>query len=73
MFEVKHEEKPPEGRGQAWRTKYPFMSMEVGDHFDAYEKHLNVQFAASKAGSRNGMKFTTRKQEDGALRVWRTA
>jgi len=79
MYEVKSDPNPPApnlGEGQAWRQKYPFGGMKVGDYFDvpdAVSKRDKIQNAACKYGQRNEMKFSTRTLEDKTLRVWRTA
>lgn len=75
MYEIKHDNDVPEknapGTGQAWRTKYPFRTMSVGDYFDAKEDALNARHAAYKFGSRNNMRFTALAQDDGSMRIWR--
>lgn len=75
MYEIKHNSDVPKknapGTGQAWRTKYPFRTMVVGDYFDATEDVSNARMAAYKFGARNNMRFTVSKQEDGSMRIWR--
>lgn len=75
MYEIKHDGDVPEknapGLGQAWRTKYPFRTMSVGDYFNVTEDESNARMAAYKFGSRNNMRFTGSRQEDGSMRIWR--
>jgi hypothetical protein len=65
---------PPKGCGRGSSNKpfkYPFFAMKVGDSFVA--DHTRVRSAASIYGKNHNQKFTTRTQEDGTTRVWRTA
>ncbi len=57
----------PCGRG---RLEIPWESMEVGDSFATADKYIRAQ--AFRAGVKFGLKFTTRKTQEG-IRVWRIA
>jgi hypothetical protein len=57
----------------AGRKKYPFGEMEIGDSFSFKADELTrVRAAASYFGTRNGKKFSARKDGPGC-RCWRTA
>lgn len=60
---------PPE---QISKAKYPFPEMEVGDSFVAPQSDIDkVRFAAGQMARRKGMKFATRRMDDGTYRIWR--
>lgn len=57
------------------RRSYPFGEMEIGDSF-VFEGDRNrigsaVSYAASR--SKDGRKYTVRKESETTFRVWRTA
>ncbi len=55
-------------------ARYPFADMEPGDTFAVpAEENKKVRLAAHSYGKRHGKAFTIRRQEDGTVRVWRTA
>jgi hypothetical protein len=57
-------------------SKYPFMTMKVGDSFlvpAGNESFNNVANAASEFGMKYKRKFSTRTLPDGNRRIWRTA
>lgn len=58
---------------QDCRTKYPFMSLEIGESFFASAgSAASVRVRACIVGRERGRKFCTRKTR-GGIRVWRTA
>lgn len=50
--------------------KYPFPDMEVGDSLTGPKV---MATSAHAWGRVNGVKFITRTQPDGTVRIWRTA
>lgn len=62
-------------KGGVALLKYPFAKMCVGDSFCVpKEGRKNVAASASRYKSRHpGHDFSTRLQDDGTVRVWRTA
>jgi hypothetical protein len=53
--------------------KYPFIGMKVGDSFKVgLDDFKKIRSAAYNFGTRNGMKFSIRKVNDG-FRCWRVA
>lgn len=74
-FKVENGVKMLEAKGGAAARRYPFAAMVVGESFCvAVEFRKNVASAASRHKSRHpGMDFSTRLQDDGTVRVWRTA
>lgn len=66
---------PPRGKGSGRPLNFPFDGMWVGDSFvmPPDGNHRSAKVAASQYGKRHGMTFSTRRTEDGGLRVWRTA
>lgn len=55
----------------AFKAKYPFHGMDVGDSFKVGpEDKDRVRKAASQHAARNGGRFAVRQDGDGA-RVWR--
>lgn len=55
------------------KTTYPFEGMDVGDSFLVTGTHQGVVSACACAYARKFplLKFTTRTQPDGSVRVWR--
>lgn len=56
-------------------SKYPFAEMEVGDSFatDKPCRGTTISGSINFAAKKLGYKFTSRKQADGTIRVWRIA
>ena len=67
----------PSGRLRRYETKaggeYPFLQMEIGDSFVVpIDRRVAVGVSCVWYKKKRGMKFTTRKTEDGKfVRVWR--
>jgi len=60
----------PTGNG---RKRYPFGEMEVGDSFGfKVDELMRVRAASSYFGTRNGRKYSARKDGSG-YRCWRVA
>lgn len=56
------------------RSRYPFAQMAAGDSFVApADENKGVRSAAHSYGKRHEQTFTCRRQDDGSVRVWRTA
>lgn len=74
-FKVENSVELPMAKGGAAGRRYPFAGMAVGESFCIEaEARKNVASAASRHKSRHpGMDFSTRLQDDGTVRVWRTA
>lgn len=54
--------------------KYPWLAMETGDSFLVTGiSRPSISRMACAFGRRHGLKFATRKQPDGSIRVWRIA
>ena len=72
MFKI--EKNVPLKNHQPANSKYPFGSMEVGDSFLAPKSAAKgAQSASLKWGKYNGVKFATRTQDDGSMRIWRVS
>jgi hypothetical protein len=69
MSEIKIERGVPLPEKRGLYNKYPFKQMKVGDSF-IVPIDARIYAAASWAGTRNGMKFSTRKNGT-CIRVWR--
>jgi hypothetical protein len=58
-----------------YRPKYPYAKMKVGDSFTvAGEEHGKIYGSAAWWSMKNScgkIKFTTQKQPDGSITVWR--
>lgn len=64
---------PPKGRGPGRKTKYPLMTMEVGDSFKVpLSKMKAARVVVSKTQRSTDRKFATRILADG-FGVWRVA
>ena len=65
----------PIPRAHATRGKYPFHQMEIGDSFVVpVDRRIAASVACDWYKRKHGMKFVTRKTEDGKfVRVWRIA
>ena len=62
----------PEETRKGERAHYPFYKMGVGDSFSVTSEDCKrAQGAAWSFSHRYGAKFTTKKQPDGSVRVWR--
>ena len=75
VFKIEKNVKIPETAGLRGRIPtYPFGSMKVGDSFCApKEAQKSLRCAAIMYGKRNNMRFTTRSQDNGQIRIWRIA
>jgi len=52
--------------------KYPFDKMEVGDSFEFNkQERTEIATAAAQYAKRNGVKFSSKKQDEGKVRIWR--
>jgi hypothetical protein len=56
----------------AYKCKYPWKELEIGDSFLMDGAPRQVANAVSRAGRAYGRKFSTRKTREG-VRVWRVA
>lgn len=57
---------------RGWKRKYPFGNMDIGDSFLVDADGSNKAISAAKMyGMRHGLKFTSKKQDDGCARIWR--
>lgn len=71
MSNVKIDKKVPL---PALRSDWPFAEMEVGHSFEVpAEKERSARACVHAFQTKNGGKFTVRRQEDGNLRCWRVA
>lgn len=72
QYSIESESELPTARNG--RARYPFAQMEPGQSFVAPpSENKGVRSAAHSYGKRHGQTFTCRRQDDGAVRVWRTA
>ena len=74
MFKIEKNVPMPEVGPNPKAPKYPWRQMEVGDSFvapAASQRSIcaNAKITADRMG--NGVQFTTQKQADGSVRVWR--
>lgn len=68
MFQIEKNVPVPSGRCM----KYPFADMKVGDSFVAPKETVRgAQKAAWNWARDHDVKFATRTQRDGSLRIWR--